>query len=210
MVLTPQKDRENIRASLDMTDANKLIKRTRHVIPTLRELETRLNGAKYFLHLDMNDGYMQLELAKESRKLTAFYTHRGLKRFKSLHFGVNSTAEIFNKEIRKIVAQEPNAISIYDDILVFGATHDDALKHILKLWHEHGLTLSLKKSRLNLWAVKLFSKVFSSEGISPDPDKVAALKAAGPPQSVGRCAPSHSSLAQMWTSCKDLHRPPHC
>ena len=42
VVLTPRKDRENIRASLDMTDANKyIIKRTRHAIPTLRELETR-------------------------------------------------------------------------------------------------------------------------------------------------------------------------
>ena len=134
----------------------------------------------------MNDGYMKLTLAEESRKLTTFYTHRGLKRFKRLHFGVNSAAEIFNEEVRKVVAREPNAVSIYDDILVFGATpeeHDKALRHIFKLWREHGLTLSLKKSRLNLRAVKFFGKVFSSEGISRDPDKVAALKAAGPPQS---------------------------
>ena len=41
-----------------MTDANKYIKRTRHAIPTLRELEMKLNGATYFSHLDMNDGYM--------------------------------------------------------------------------------------------------------------------------------------------------------
>ena len=115
-----------------------------------------------------------------------FYTHRGLKRFKRLHFGVNSAAEIFNEEVRKVVAQKPNAVSIYDDILVFGETpeeHDETLRHIFKLWREHGLTLSLKKSRLNLRAVKFFGKAFSSEGISSDPDRVAALKAAGPPQS---------------------------
>ena len=76
VVLVPKKDGENIRASLDMTDANKYIKRTRHAIPTLREQETRLNGTKYFSHLDMNNAYMQLELAEESRKLTTFYTHR--------------------------------------------------------------------------------------------------------------------------------------
>ena len=163
-----------------MTDVNKYIKRTRHTIPTLRELETRLNGAKYFTHLDMIDGYMQLELAEESRKLTTFYTHRGLKRFKRLHFGVNSAAEIFNEEVRKVVALEPHAISIYDDILIYGATqdeHDQALKHILQLWRAHGLTLSIKKSRFNLRAVTFFGKVFSSEGISLDPSKVAALQA---------------------------------
>ena len=62
-----KKDDESVRASLDMTDLNNYIKRARHTIPTLRELETRLNGAKSFSHLDMNDGYMQLELAEESR-----------------------------------------------------------------------------------------------------------------------------------------------
>ena len=41
----------------------------------------------------------------------------------------------------------------------------------------------MKKSRFNLRSVTLFGKVFSSEGISLDPDKVAALQAAGPPQS---------------------------
>ena len=91
-------------------------------------------------------------------------------------------AEIFNEEVCKVVAQEPNAVGP----VIFSATpeeHDKALRHIFRLWREHGLTLSLKKSRLNLRAVKFFGKVFSCEGISPDPDKVAALKAAGPPQS---------------------------
>ena len=85
-----------------------------------------------------------------------------------------------------MVVQKPNAVSIYDDILVFGATpgeHDEALGHVSQLWREHGLTLNLKKSRINLRAVKFFGKVFSSEGISPDPDKVTALKAAAPPPS---------------------------
>ena len=217
VVLTPKKDGESVRASLDMTDANKYIMRTRHAIPTLRELETKLNGAKYFSHLDMNDGYMQLELAEESRKLTTFYTHRGLKRFKRLHFGVNSAAEIFNEEVRKIVQHEPNAISIYDDILVFGPTqeeHDKALRHVLELWRQHSLTLSIKKSRFNLRSVKFFGKVFSEKGISPDPDKVAALHAAGPPNTAaevrsflffaGASADFISGFAQITAPLREL------
>ena len=186
MVLTPKKDGESARASLDMTDVDKGIKRTMHTIPTLRELETRLNGAKFFSHLDMNNGYMQLELAEESRKQTTFVTYRRLKHVKRLHFGVNSAVEIFNEEVRKVVSLEPNAISIYDDVLVFGDTqeeHDQALRHILPLWRSHGLTLNMRKSLFNLRSVTLFGKVFSSEGISPDRNKVAALQAAGPPQS---------------------------
>ena len=88
--------------------------------------------------------------------------------------------------MRKIVSLEPNAISIYDDTLVYGATqeeHDQALRYILQLWRTHGLTLSIKKSRFNLRTVTFFGKMFSSEGISPDPSNVTALQAAGPPES---------------------------
>ena len=111
MLFLPQRKTEKT-SGLDMADAKKYIERTRHAIPTLRELETRLNGAKYFSHLDMNDGYMQLKPAKESRKLTTFYMHRWLKCFKRLHFGVNRAAEILNEEVCKVVAQGPNAVSI--------------------------------------------------------------------------------------------------
>ena len=121
VVVTP-KDSENIRARLDTTDINKYVKRTRRTIPTLQELESRLNGAKYFSHLYMNDGYMQLELAEESRKLTTFYTHGRLNHFKTLHLRVNSAVEIINERVCKVVSLEPNAISIYDNILIFGAT----------------------------------------------------------------------------------------
>ena len=54
----------------------------------------------------MNDGYMQLELAEESRKLTTFYTHREFKHFKRLRSRLNSAVEIFNEEVRKVVALE--------------------------------------------------------------------------------------------------------
>lgn len=44
----------------------------------------------------MNDGYMQLDLAQESRKLTTFY----------IRFREKSAVEV-----RKIVSLEPNAIT---------------------------------------------------------------------------------------------------
>ena len=191
VVSTPKKDGENVfHKGQSGHDGCQQIHTRREqgmlAIPTLRELETRLNKAKDFWHLDMNDGYMQLQLAEESRKITTFYTPRGLKRFKRLHFGINSAAEIFNKEVRKVVAQEPNAISMYDDIIVYRTTHeecDKALRHMLQLWRENGFTLSLKKSKFNPTSVRFFGKVFTSEGISHDPEKVTALKAAGPPRS---------------------------
>ena len=85
-------DDHSSHSNKDLTHANKYIKRTRHAIPTLRELKTILNGTKYFSHLVMNDGYLQLE-----PHFTRIFT-----RFKRLHFGVSSAAEIFNEEVYKV------------------------------------------------------------------------------------------------------------
>ena len=95
-VFTPKADPTDIRMNIDMTDANQAIRRTRHVIPTLEELRHDFNEAKYFSVIDQNCGYNQYQLEEgESRNITAFRSHRGIKRFKRLHFGINSAAEIF-------------------------------------------------------------------------------------------------------------------
>ena len=77
--------------------------------------------------------------------------------------------------------------------------------------------LSLK-TRLNLQTVKFFGKVFSSKGISPDPDKVATLKAAGALQSAtevrsflfftGANADFMGGLAQVTAPLRDLLKVP--
>ena len=68
---------------------------------------------------------MRRALAEEHRKLTILYKHRGLQHSsqdKRLHFVVNSAAEMFNKEVRKVAFLKRIAISIYDGILAFGPT----------------------------------------------------------------------------------------
>ena len=62
-----------------------------------------------------------------------------------------------------MVAQEPNAISICDDILIFGKSqdeHDRSLRNVRQLWRDNGLTFSLK-SRFDWSAVKVFGKMFT-------------------------------------------------
>jgi len=101
-VYTPKADPTDIRMNIDMRDANKAIRRERHVIPTLEELRHDLNGAVVFSVMDQNCGYNQYSLAPGiSRDITAFRTHRGIKRLKRLHFGINAAAELFQKENEK-------------------------------------------------------------------------------------------------------------
>lgn len=55
-------------------------------MPTLDEIITDLNGATVFSTLDLTSRYHELELDPESRHITTFSTHVGLRRYKRLMF----------------------------------------------------------------------------------------------------------------------------
>ena len=131
-----------------MRQANKAIQRERHLTPTIKEIIKALNGATVFSKLDLNQGYNQLELTPESRYITTFSTHLGLRRHTRLNFGVSSAAEIFQNIICETLAGIPGAINLSDDILVFGKSqeeHDQALEATFKRLRESGLTLNWNK-----------------------------------------------------------------
>ena len=160
---------------VDMRQANKAIKRERHVTPTIKEMIGDLNGAKVFTKLDLNQGYNQLELAPESRYITTFGTHMGLMRYKRLNFGISSAAEIFQNVIRETLEGIDGAKNISDDILVFGKSHeehDQNLRAVFQRLREKGLILNKSKCEYSKDKLEFFGYVFSKDGIAPDPKKV--------------------------------------
>lgn len=180
VVVVPKKsDPTAVRLCVDMREANRAIRRERHIMPTLDDVLTVLNGARYFSKLDLREGYHQLVLDEESRKVTTFSTHLGLWRYQRLPLGVNAATEIFQEAIRQVLPEEEGVINISDDILVSGRTlkeHDRRLRSVLKSLQEAGLTLNVKKCEVGLNRLTFFGHVFSSEGISVDPAKVEAIK----------------------------------
>ena len=145
-------------------------------------------GAKVFSKLDLRSGYHQLSLAPESRYITTFATHEGIRRYKRLNFGTNSASEIFQHIISERICDIPGAINISDDIIVFGKTrqkHDQVLHTVLRRFANSGLTISPEKCELHKDSLTFFGLVFSANGVSPDPAKVKAIHDAHPPTSVG-------------------------
>ena len=165
---------------------NQAIQWERHLTPTVDDLVDALNGATTFSKLDLRLGYHQLSLAPESRYITTFATHEGLRRYTRLNFGTNSVSEIFQNVISEQIRDIPGAINISDDIIVYGKTkqvHDEALNAVLRRFADVGLTLRSDKCELNKDSLTFFGFVFSAKGISPDPEKVKAIHDAFPPTS---------------------------
>ena len=178
---------DEIRICVDMRQPNKAIGRERHISPTVDDIISELGQAKVFSKLDLNQGYHQSELMPESRYITTFSTHVGLRRHKRLNFSVNSAAEIFQEAIKSVIEGIPGSLNISDDIIVFGSSqedHDQHLKCVLERLRKHNLTLNRSKCEFNKSSLVYFGYTFSECGVSPDPKKVDAIRNVEAPKSV--------------------------
>ncbi|KAJ1119863.1 hypothetical protein NDU88_008048 [Pleurodeles waltl] len=186
LVIAPKpKQPGAIRLCVDMRLPNKAIKRERHITPTMDDIIADLNGAQWFSKLDLNAGYHQLELDPESRNITTFSTHVGLRRYKRLSFGVSSAAEVFQNAIRETLSGLPGVINLSDDILIYSKTREEHHRHLrsmLKRLMEAGLTLHKKKCAFYQNSVEFFGYVFSKDGLQVDPRKAEAIRQAAVPQ----------------------------
>ncbi|VDI13935.1 Hypothetical predicted protein [Mytilus galloprovincialis] len=175
IVVAPKpKSPGEIRICVDMRLPNQAIQRERHITPTIDDLIVDLNGAKVFSKMDLLNGYHQLELTQESRNITTFTTHVGLRRYKRLSFGVTSAAEIFQNTLSTALEGLNGVRNISDDIIVFGASqdeHDTRLTALFQRINEKGLTLNKKKCEFNKDSLEFYGHIFSSKGISADPRK---------------------------------------
>eukprot|EP00795_Rhopilema_esculentum_P010266 gene10266-18960_t len=167
LVITPKKNSEEIKICVDMRLPNTSILRTRHPMPTTDELIADLNGACNFSKLDLKQGYHQLTLAEESRNITTFTTHKGLRRYKRLCFGVNSAAEIFQNTISHTIQDVSNTKNMFDDVIIWGKTleeHNTALEKVLQRFEEKGITLNEGKCRFNKTRLQFYGLVYSKKG----------------------------------------------
>ena len=186
LVVIPKND-GTVRLCVDMRMPNREIQRERHPSPTIDDLIHALNGATVFSKLDLRSGYHQLVLSEESRHITTFATHKGLRRYTRLNFGTSSASEIFQNAVNEQIRNIEGAVNISDDVIIYGNTqndHDRALQAVCKRFQDMGLTLNKAKCELNKKEITFFGYVFSDKGISADPQKVHAIHNAPPPQSV--------------------------
>ena len=147
-----------------------------------------LNGATVFSKLDLSSGYHQFELSPESRNITTFSTHVGLRRYKRLLFGINAAAEIFQNAIEEILAGLPGCKNISDDIIVFGRDqreHDANLRGVLERLKQYNVRLKEEKCSFSQSKIMFYGHIFMAKGIKPDPKKIHVIKTMNPPRCVG-------------------------
>lgn len=141
----------NLRLCLDPRNLNKYVKKEQHPIPTLEEITAKLGGASYFTVLDLKEGFHQVELDEESKKLCSFSTPFGVYQYNRLPFGLTTAGEIFQRKNEENFGDIPNVIIYIDDVLIYGKSleeHDKFLNMVVERAKNLNIKFSDKKVQL--------------------------------------------------------------
>ena len=177
MVAVPKKSGA-IRICVDLKHLNEDVLWEVHPLPKVDDTLAQLTGATVFSTLDANSGFWQIPLSHNSRLLTTFITPFGRFCFNKLPFGISSAPEHFQWRMNNVLAEMEGVLCHMDDVLIFGSTaaeHDARLNKVLRRVEAAGATLNKEKCSFGLDRLKFLGHKIDKNGISADPEKVAAI-----------------------------------
>ena len=188
IVLVKKKD-GTTRFCVDYRKLNAVTRKDSYPLPRIDDAIDSLSGSNYFTTLDLQSGYHQVAMHPASRDKTAFISHAGLFEYNVMSFGLTNAPLNFQRLMSRVLhGLEWKVCLIYiDDIIVFSKTFDEHLSRLSLVFNrlrEANLKLKPSKCHFARRSVKFLGFLVSSEGVSPDPDKLAVVKSFPIPRNV--------------------------
>ena len=181
-----------IRVCIDPGPLNQALQREYYKLPTLDQVQPRLQGAKVFSKLDVKDAFWHVRLDDDSSKLTAMSTPYGRYIWKRLPFGLKVSSEIFQRKLLEAIG-DLDVICVADDIVICGCgttrqqaedDHNRKLSALKRRCEEKNIVLNDNKTKLMETEVTFLGHRIGKEGIRPDPAKVEAILSMEAPSEV--------------------------
>ena len=192
-LVTTEKADGSLRLCLDPKDLNEAIIRPHYPVPKFDDVQAGVHGHKYFTKLDITWGYWIFELTDEAADLTTFNTPFGRYQYVRMPFGLVCSQDIFMRGIHEFVEGLRGVQAVADDIVVSGPTQEEQDENLIALLmraRERNIRFNLPKSFFCLSSIPWFGNLLTSQGLKPDPSKLAAIENMPNPK-------SHEELATL-------------
>ena len=184
--LVPKKDR-TLRPCGDYHRLNERTPSDAYPIPHVHDFSARLSGKKIFSKIDLVKGCHQIPVRAEDVPKTAIATPFGLFEFTRMPFGLKTAAQTFQRLMDSVTSRLDGVFVYLDDVLVASETaelHERHLRQLFTALRQCGLVINEGKCVFGVSQIDFLGHRVSARGISPLPDKVAAVRRLERPRSV--------------------------
>ena len=174
---------------VDYRALNKVTVKNRYPLPLMTELRERLNKAKMFTKLDLQNGYHLVRMPEEDEEKTAFRTRFGLYYWRVMPFSLCNAPATFQSMMDNILHDllDDGVIVYIDDILIYSEDekiHVKLVQEVLSRLDKAGLGVNLKKSSFHIKKVEFLSYIISEQGIKMIAAKVEEVQNWATPRKV--------------------------
>lgn len=166
---------------VDYRLVNKTLQEDKFPLPNITEILDSLGGCVYFTHLDLAQGYYQLEIDELSRPVTAFTVPSGQYQMKRLPMGLKISPAAFSRMMTVAMSglNLSRCFTYLDDLIVFGRNlldHNQNLFAVLNRIKEVNLKLNVNKCQFLKKSIVYLGLTISEKVILADPSKIEVIK----------------------------------
>ena len=181
-VVLVRKKTGEIRICVDYRKLNSITIRDAFPLPRIDEALQVVHNCNVFTSFDLAQGYLQLAMAEEDIKKTAFRAgSSGLYEFTRMPFGLSNAGSSFCRLMEQCLGdQQFVTLLLYlDDICIFAPDVSamlDRMELVFNRLKTFNLKIKPKKSYFFQASVIFLGHVLSADGISANPEKVDKVK----------------------------------
>lgn len=140
-----------------------------------------LGGSKYFSVTDMQVGFHQIKLTKDSQPKTAFSSPWGHFSYTRLPMGIKVGPSAFQRVINNVLLGIRDEICLVylDDVICFSSTMEKHISSLSKIFYgfrESNLTVNFEKCKFGVSKVNYLGFLLNEQGIQPDMRKIDTVK----------------------------------
>ncbi len=153
-------------------------------IPKISTILQELEGFTYVTALDLNIGYYTIRLDPTASKMCTIIFPWVKYSYKRLPMGFGGSADIFQAQIKGLMACFKFVRAYMDDLLIITRqsldNHLKKMETVLTGLCDAGLKVNVAKSLVFAHEIEYLSYILTREGIKPQPKKVQAILALNP------------------------------